>query len=184
MSRIPADLLEFMETLRVPKGVNPADMLQRYDAIMNGNPPPVGAVHDGVLLREVAGWRLTADIAVPFGPGPHPVLVYFHGGGWTMGSPKTHLRLGREFAAAGYLTINLDYRRAPKYRFPAAFDDCVFATRWAVENAARYGGDAKRLAVGGDSAGGNLAAAVTAHLASDPSAPKVRAALLIYGVFD
>src|SRR5207237_1250396 len=81
---------------------------------------------------EVAGWRLTADIAVPFGAGPHPVLVYFHGGGWTMGSPRTHLRVGREFAAAGYLTLNLDYPRAPKHRFPAAFWACLFATPWAV----------------------------------------------------
>jgi len=183
MSQIPADLLEFMETLRVPKGVNPADMLVRYDGLMNGDPPPVGAVHDGVPLREVAGWRLTADIAVPFGAGPHPVLVYFHGGGWTMGSPKTHLRLGREFAAAGYLTVNLDYRRAPKYRFPAAFDDCAFATRWAAENAARYGGDPQRLAVGGDSAGGNLAAAVLAECA-EKGGPKISAGVLLYGVFD
>ena len=73
MSQIPADLLEFMETLRVPQGVNPAEMLTKYDELMNGNPPPVGAVHDGVLLREVAGWRLTADIAVPFGAGPHQI---------------------------------------------------------------------------------------------------------------
>src|SRR5262245_26866427 len=183
MSQIPADLLEFMETLRVPKGVNPADMLLRYDGLMNGNPPPVGAVHDGVLLREAAGWRLTADIAVPFGTGPHPVLVYFHGGGWTMGSPKTHLRVGREFAAAGYVTVNVDYRRAPKHRFPAAFDDCFFATQWAVENAAKYGGDAKRLAVGGDSAGGNLAGAVLAESAQK-NGPKISVGVLIYGVFD
>jgi acetyl esterase len=183
MGQIPADLLEFMETLRVPKGVNPAEMLQRYDSLMNGNPPPVGAVHDTVLLREVAGWRLTADIAVPFGAGPHPVLVYFHGGGWTMGSPKTHLRVGREFAAAGYLTVNVDYRRAPKHRFPAAFEDCVFATRWAAENAARYGGDPRRLAVGGDSAGGNLAAAVLADCGRR-GGPHIRAGVLIYGVFD
>lgn len=183
MSQIPADLLEFMETLRVPKGVNPADMLLRYDDLMNGNPPPVGAVHDGVLLREVAGWRLTADIAVPPGSGPHPVLVYFHGGGWTMGSPKTHLRLGREFAAAGYVTINVDYRRAPKHRFPAAFEDCFFATQWAVEHAAQYGGDVQRLAVGGDSAGGNLAAAVIAE-STKKGGPKISVGVLLYGVFD
>jgi acetyl esterase len=183
MSQVPADLLEFMETLRVPKGVNPADMLQRYDDVMNGNPPSVGAVHDGVLLREIAGWRLTADISVPHGNGPHPVLVYFHGGGWTMGSPKTHLRVGREFAAGGYLTINVDYRRAPKHRFPAAFDDCFFATQWAVENAAKYGGDATRLAVGGDSAGGNLAGAVLAESAQKGS-PRISVGVLIYGVFE
>lgn len=183
MSHIPADLLEFMETLRVPRGVNPAEMLQRYDGLMNGNPPPVGAVYEDVLLREVAGWRLTADIAVPFGEGPHPVLVYFHGGGWTMGSPKTHRRVAREFAAAGYLTVNVDYRRAPKHRFPAAFDDCVFATQWAAQYASRYGGDPQRLAVGGDSAGGNLAAAVLAHYGQQGGL-QLRAGVLIYGVFD
>jgi acetyl esterase/lipase len=183
MNQIPADLLEFMETLRAPKGVNPADMLTRYDALMNGNPPPVGAVHDNVLLRETSGWRLTADIAVPKGNGPHPVLVYIHGGGWTMGSPKTHLRVGREFSAAGYLTINIDYRRAPKHRFPAAFNDSVFATQWAVEHAARYGGDASRLAVGGDSAGGNLAAAVLAECAKQGS-PQIGVGVLLYGAFD
>src|SRR5262249_11880044 len=129
MSQIPADLLEFMETLRVPKGVNPADMLLRYDGLMNGTPPPVGAVPDGVLLREAAGWRLTADIAVPFGTGPHPVLVYFHGGGWTMGSPKTHLRLGREFAAAGFLTVTLAYPRAPPYPFPPTLHHHTLPTR-------------------------------------------------------
>ena len=183
MSQIPADLLEFMETLRVPKGVNPVDMLLRYDSLMNGNPPPVGAVHDEVLLRKIAGWRVTADIAVPQGSGPHPVLVYFHGGGWTMGSPKTHLRVGREFAAAGYLTINVDYRRAPKHRFPAAFEDCYFATQWAVTHAGEYGGDPQRLAVGGDSAGGNLAAAVLAE-STQKGGPRIRAGVLIYGVFD
>jgi acetyl esterase len=183
MSQLPADLLEFMETLRVPKGVNPADMLQRYDSIMNGNPPPVGAVHDNVLLRETAGWKVTADISIPKDAGPHPVLVYFHGGGWTMGSPKTHLRVGREFAAGGYLTINVDYRRAPKHRFPAAFDDCFFATQWAMENAGKYGGEAKRLAVGGDSAGGNLAAAVLAE-SIQKGGPKINVGVLIYGVFD
>lgn len=100
-----------------------------------------------------------------------------------MGSPKTHLRLGREFAAAGYLTVNVDYRRAPKHRFPAAFDDCLFATQWAVENAAEYGGDAQRLAVGGDSAGGNLAGAVLAECGQNHG-PAIKAGLLLYGVFD
>jgi acetyl esterase len=183
MSQLPADLQEFMETLRVPKGVNPAEMLQRHDHLLNGNPPAVGTVHDNVLLREVGGWKVTADIAVPKGAGPHPVLVYFHGGGWTMGSPKTHLRVGREFAAGGYLTINVDYRRAPKHRFPAAFDDCYFATQWAVENAARYGGDLKRLAVGGDSAGGNLAGGVLAE-ATQKNGPQISVGVLLYGVFD
>ena len=183
MSEIPSDLREFMETLRPPAGVNPTDLLIRYDELMNGNPPEVATVHDSVLIREIAGWRLNADIAVPLGDGPHPVLVYFHGGGWTMGNPKTHRRLGREFASAGYLTINVDYRLAPKHRFPAAFEDCVFATHWAAETAAQYGGDPKRLAVGGDSAGGNLAAAVLAEI-SQKGGPHVGAGVLLYGAYD
>jgi acetyl esterase len=121
---------------------------------------------------------------VPDRAGPHPVLVYLHGGGWVAGSPKTHRKLGLRFAEAGYLVVNVDYRLAPEAPFPGPFDDCVFAVRWAAENAARFGGDAVRLAVGGDSAGGNLTAAVVTHLAGDASAPKIRAALLIYGVFD
>ena len=183
MERVPEQSHGGATGFKPPKGVNPADLLIKYNDLMNGNPPPVGAVHDDVLLRQVAGWRLSADISVPTGPGPHPVLVYFHGGGWTMGSPKTHLRLGREFAAAGYLTVNVDYRRAPKHRFPAAFDDCLFATQWAVEHAAEYGGDAQRLAVGGDSAGANLAGGVLAEC-SRKRGPAIKAGLLLYGVFD
>lgn len=183
MSAIPDDLRQFMETLKAPPGVRPVELLARYNDLMNGDPPAVGAFHDAVLLRKIAGWRLNADIAVPEGDGPFPVLVYFHGGGWTMGSPKTHLRLGREYAHAGFLVLNVDYRRAPKHRFPAAFDDCLFATQWAQRHAAEYGGDPARLAVGGDSAGGNLAAAVLA--AWDPQAgPRPRAGLLLYGVYD
>ncbi len=159
-------------------------MLEQFSDLLNGGAPEVGAVHDAVLLREVGGARVTADVMVPRGAGPHPVLVYLHGGGWVAGSPKTHRKLGLRFAEAGYLVVSVDYRLAPEAPFPAPFDDCVFAVRWAAENAAKYGGDPKRLAIGGDSAGGNLSAAVAAHLASDSSAPKIRAALLIYGAFD
>jgi acetyl esterase len=159
-------------------------LLDEMAALMNDAPPQIGAVHDDVLLRQVGGARVTADVLVPTGAGPHPVLVYLHGGGWVAGSPKTHRKLAMRFAEAGYLVVNVDYRLAPEAAFPGPFDDCVFAVRWAAENAARYGGDPRRMALGGDSAGGNLTAAVAGHLASDSSAPKLRAALLIYGVFD
>ena len=152
--------------------------------LVNADPPRVGAVHDDVLLREIDGVRVTADVFVPERAGPHPVLVFLHGGGWTAGSSKTHRKLALRFAEAGYLVVNVDYRLAPEAPFPGPFDDCVFAVRWAAENAARFGGDARRLALGGDSAGGNLSAAVAAHLAGDPNAPRIRAALLIYGAFD
>jgi acetyl esterase len=125
---------------------------------------------------------VTADVVVPRGDGPHPVLVYLHGGGWVCGSPKTHRKLGYRFAEAGYLVCNVDYRLAPEHPFPTPFEDCLAAVRWAHREAARFGGDGTRLAVGGDSAGGNLSAAVAAALAGNPARPK--AALLIYGVFD
>ena len=159
-------------------------MLDGFAELLNADPPKLGAVHEGVLLREIEGARVTADILVPDRPGPYPVLVYLHGGGWVAGSPRTHRKLAARFAEAGNLVVNVDYRLAPEAPFPKPFEDCVFAVRWAAQNAARWGGDPKRLAIGGDSAGGNLSAAVAAHLAGDPSAPKLRAALLIYGAFD
>jgi acetyl esterase len=184
-----AELAQRMMAQMVSSGA-PSDvpglrkMLDQFSELLNADAPKVGAVHDSVLLREIDGARVTADVLVPKGAGPHPVLVYLHGGGWVAGSSKSHRKLGLRFAEAGVLVVNVDYRLAPEAAFPAPFDDCVFAVRWAAENAERFGGDSSRLAIGGDSAGGNLSAAVAAHLASDPSAPKLRAALLIYGAFD
>src|SRR5579862_4443817 len=147
---------------------------------MNADPPAVGAIHRDVELRS----GLRADVIVPKGAGPHPVMLYIHGGGWIMGSPQTHDKLAKQFAVEGYLTINLDYRLAPENPFPAGLDDCVFAAKWIASNAKRWNGDASRLAIGGDSAGGNLTAATLVGLSSDASAPKARAGALIYGVFD
>jgi acetyl esterase len=110
------------------------------------------------------------------------VLVYLHGGGWICGSPRTHRKLACRFAEAGQLVFNIDYRLAPEHPFPTPFEDCLAAVRWAAREAPRFGGDPARLAVGGDSAGGNLSAAVAAALADEPSRP--RAAILLYGVFD
>lgn len=160
------------------------DLIDGFAAMMNADLPEVGGFHEDVLLREVDGHRVTADVVVPRGAGPHPVLVYLHGGGWVCGSPKSHRKVGYRFAEAGYLVFNVDYRLAPEAPFPAAFEDCVEAIRQAARQAAQYGGDASRLAVGGDSAGGNLAAAAAVALADDPDAPTISAALLIYGVFD
>ncbi len=160
------------------------EMLASFAGMINVDLPEVGAFHEGVLVREIDGERVTADIVVPTGKGPHPVLVYLHGGGWICGSPLTHRKLAYRFAEAGYLVINVDYRLAPEAPFPAPFDDCVHAIHWAAEVAHQYGGDASRLAVGGDSAGGNLSAAAAVALRDQPDAPRISAALLIYGVFD
>jgi acetyl esterase len=157
------------------------EMMDMLVELLNQDAPEIGALHEDVELRP----GLRADIAVPKGAGPFPVVVYLHGGGWVAGSPKSHRKLGMEFADAGFLTVNVDYRLAPEYQFPDGLEDCVFAIKWAAQNAVRYGGDVKRLAVGGDSAGANLTAAAITVLGSEVNnGPAPRAALLIYGVYD
>ena len=93
MGSIPSTLREFMDTLRLPPGVDEADFLIPYDGLMNGDPAEVAAVDDSVFMRDSSGCRLNADIIVPLGNGPYPVVVYFHGRGWALGTPKTHRRL-------------------------------------------------------------------------------------------
>jgi acetyl esterase len=156
--------------------------MDTFAPMLNSDPPEIGAFHEAVQLRP----GLTADVAVPKGNGPHPVVVYLHGGGWIGGSSKTHRKLGMQFAEAGYLTINVDYRLAPEHPFPAGLEDCLYAVKWTGENAKRWNGDVSRLAVGGDSAGGNLTAATLTTLAAEKYAgpAKPKAALLIYGVYD
>ena len=116
-------------------------------------------------------------------PGPRPVLVYFHGGGWVIGDLETHDSTVRKLAAAsGVTVVSVDYRLAPEDPFPAAVDDCLAAVRWVVDNAGDLGVDPSRLAVGGDSAGGNLAAVAAGRLRDD--GVPVAFQLLVYPVTD
>jgi len=113
-----------------------------------------------------------------------PVLVYYHGGGWVIGDLDTHDVLCRELAnMAGCAIVAVDYRMAPEHRFPIAVDDCLAATYWVQRNAVALGVDATRLAVGGDSAGGNLAA-VVAIAARDAGDLPLGFQLLIYPATD
>jgi acetyl esterase len=113
-----------------------------------------------------------------------PVLVYFHGGGWTIGDLDTHDVLCRQLAqASGAAVVSVDYRLGPEQRFPAAVDDCVAATRWVRAQADTLALDASRLAVGGDSAGGNLAAVVCLVL-REAGEPLPAFQLLIYPATD
>lgn len=113
-----------------------------------------------------------------------PVLVYFHGGGWTIGDLDTHDTLCRQLAnGAGCGVVSVDYRMGPEHRFPAAVDDAVAATRWVQAQAGTLNFDASRLAVGGDSAGGNLAA-VVAIAARDAGDLPIAFQLLIYPATD
>lgn len=113
-----------------------------------------------------------------------PILVYFHGGGWVFGDIDTHDALCRIVAdGAGCLVASIDYRLAPEHKYPAGLDDCLAATRWMARNADALGCDGGKLAVGGDSAGGNLAAAV-AQRARDDGGPALVFQWLIYPALD
>jgi acetyl esterase/lipase len=113
-----------------------------------------------------------------------PALVFFHGGGWVAGGQATHDGLCRRLCdAAGVRVIAAGYRLAPEHRFPAGLNDCIAATRWVAANAARLGVDPARIAVGGDSVGGGLAAAVAAA-ARDGGGPAIALQLLICPILD
>jgi acetyl esterase len=181
----PSVLSQLLGSLPLPKSVpEMRALLENFAVMLNAGAPTAGELHERVTIREVEGRGVHADVLVPEGPGPHPVLVYLHGGGWVSGSPRTHRKLAHRFAEAGFLVVNVDYRLAPEHPFPAGFEDCIAAVRWAASEAGRFGGDPERLAIGGDSAGGNLSAATAIALARERSAPRIRAALLLYGVFD
>jgi acetyl esterase len=113
-----------------------------------------------------------------------PCMVFFHGGGWVIGDLDSHDVVCRKLADEGqFIVISVDYRLAPEHKFPAAVDDAIAATKWIADNARQLGVDASRLVVGGDSAGGNLAA-VVAISARDGDGPAIAGQLLIYPAVD
>jgi acetyl esterase len=117
-------------------------------------------------------------------PGRLPLLVYFHGGGWVLGSLDSHDGVCRSLAnRAECMVVSVDYRLAPEHKFPAAAEDAYAATQWVVSNADRLGGDPTRVAIGGDSAGANLTA-VVALMARDRKGPALVHQLLVYPVTD
>jgi len=112
--------------------------------------------------------------------GPLPVILYIHGGGWILGNCDSHDQVTREMALqTGAAVLSVDYRLAPEHKFPAAFDDCYGVLTWLAASGAALGLDTTKLAVAGDSAGGNLAAAV-ALAARDRNGPKIAFQALIY----
>jgi acetyl esterase len=143
-----------------------------------GAPEHVAEVVDDRLPGP--GGPLPIRIYRPSGERPLPVLVYFFGGGWALGAIDTSDGVCRALTnAVGCVTITVGYRLAPEYPFPAAVEDCYAATSWIAEHADELGIDPDRVAVGGDSAGGNLAAAVTL-LARDHGGPRIAHQLLVY----
>ncbi len=144
---------------------------------------PVARVEDGTIPGPAG--NLAVRVYWPSTDGaPRPGFVYFHGGGWVICDLDSHDGACRRLAnAVGAVVVSVDYRLAPEAKYPSALEDAYAATCWTAEHAAELGIDPARLAVAGDSAGGNLAAAV-ALVARDRGAPPLRFQLMVYPVLD
>jgi acetyl esterase len=166
----PAEAREAYTASRRVLQLPPEDVAESRDATVEG---PLGPV--GIRLYRPAGTEAAAVL---------PALVWYHGGGWLLGDLDSHDVACRRFAnAVKCRVVSVDYRMAPEHVFPAAVNDCVAATKYVFEHAAELGVDPGRIAVGGDSAGGNLAA-VIALMSRDGSLPKIAFQLLVYPATD
>jgi acetyl esterase len=180
------ELLEMMAASGTPPltAGSVADARQGVAAFaqLGGEPEPVARIEE----RTIPGPAQPIPLRIyqPAGNGPFPVLVYIHGGGWVLCTLDTHDPLCRSLAnAAGCVVVSVDYRLAPEHKFPAAAEDCYAAMQWVMNNAASFNGDPHRVAIGGDSAGGNLSA-VAALMARDRKGLRPVFQLLIYPVID
>ena len=162
---------EFYLAARVVSNPEPPELKSVQPLAIPSPTGPIPArIYTPITLRKAS------DLA--------PCLVFFHGGGWVIGNLDTHDVVCRKLADEGQLiVISVDYRLAPEHKFPAAIDDAIASTKWIAENATQLGIDASRLMVGGDSAGGNLAA-VVAISARDGDGPDIAGQVLIYPATD
>jgi len=180
----------FQEANRPPyENGTPAEARELYlkgRLVTNPEPPELASVQSTSIPGPAS--EIPARIYTPKtlrqSGGLAPALVYFHGGGWVIGDLDSHDVVCRTLADHGELiVISVDYRLAPEHKFPAAVDDAIAATVWIADNAALLGIDAARISVGGDSAGGNLAA-VVAIAARDGDGPTLAGQVLIYPATD
>jgi len=168
--------------------LTPPEAREYYmQARLVANPEPPELLSAEPLAISAPHGRIPARIYTPKklrkADGLAPGLVFFHGGGWVIGNLETHDVVCRKLAHEGEMIVmSVDYRLAPEHRFPAAVEDAVTATRWVAANAKGLGIDASRLVVGGDSAGGNLAAVVSLH--ARENGPKLAGQLLVYPATD
>jgi len=168
--------------------LTPPEAREYYmQARLVANPEPPELLSAEPLAIPAPHGRIPARIYTPKklrkADGLAPGLVFFHGGGWVIGNLETHDVVCRKLAHEGEMIVmSVDYRLAPEHRFPAAVEDAVTATRWVAANAKGLGIDASRLVVGGDSAGGNLAAVVSLH--ARENGPKLAGQLLVYPATD
>ncbi len=161
-----------------------AEARAQYEARIAVMAKPAAVAEVSERGIEGPGGVLRLRIYRPIGERPFPLLVFFHGSGFVLCSLDTHDGMCRNLCAgAGCVVVSVDYRLAPEHKFPAGPDDCLAATRWAAVHARELGADPARIAIAGDSAGGNMAA-VTALRVRDEGGPALRGQLLIYPVTD
>ncbi|MGH7933603.1 MAG: alpha/beta hydrolase [Candidatus Binataceae bacterium] len=153
-----------------------------FQAFRSPTSPPVGKVEDRKIPGP--GGEIPVRIYTPTGAGPFGALLYFHGGGWVVGTLNDYDEVCRSLTVGtGCVTVSVDYRLAPEHKFPAAPEDCYAAAKWTADNARTLNVDPARIAAGGDSAGGNLAA-VVAQMARDRGGLKLVHQVLIYPAID
>lgn len=163
------------------EGTDPVAIRALMDAAAIPSSIEVAEVIDTAIPGLVI--EIPVRIYRPAGASPRPVIVYFHGGGWVVGSLTTHDGICRALAAGvDAVVVSVDYRLAPEHRYPAAVDDAYAALQWVAEHASAIGGDALRVVVAGDSSGGNLAAVVAQLARAD--GPPIAFQLLVYPVTD
>jgi acetyl esterase len=178
---------EFVKSIRVPGYFPPLpelrQQLRTMVTLMDEPAPGLPRIED-VRMPGPAGEIPARVYARRAGGAPLPAVVYFHGGGWVQGDLETHHGLCARLAKhADVLVVAIDYRLAPEHKFPAAVDDCLAAYRWMRERGRDVGADPARVAVAGDSAGGNLSAVVS-QLAAAGGAPVPTCQVLIYPAVD
>ncbi|HUQ39767.1 MAG TPA: alpha/beta hydrolase [Acidimicrobiales bacterium] len=177
------DMLAGLQASQEPAPTDPASMRQGLATLMKmgaGGPHEVAAVED----RRIPGPAGEIPVRIYRPDDPHGVVVYFHGGGFMLGDLDTHDPVTRQLAnASGAVVVAVDYRLAPEHPFPAGPDDCLAATRWVADHTDELGLPGAKVAVAGDSAGGNLSA-VTCIRARDEGGPAIAFQLLAYPGID
>ena len=179
-----AEVIKLVEKAAYPEywSLTPQQARAQFEKtapILDARPVPLYSVED-LLIPGPAGELMIRRYTPCKHDDPLPVLLWFHGGGFVIGSLNSYDPICRVLASkADCIVISVDYRLAPENKFPAAVNDCFAALQWVAENADHFGGDVDRIAVAGDSAGGNLAT-VSALLARDAEFPKLCFQLLVY----